>query len=123
MAFKANFTTHLIAGGAPAGIMKLPGDELCCTTSKIISTMTIKGKSNTTPRGTEILEFPFSRIRLLKNDSLNLGAIRLFSLAESCVEGRLSDESRLFRKFLMKSIAGAVRLVVKSKVEVETAWA
>ena len=83
MGFTSDIATYLIAGGAPAGIIKLPGDELCCTTSSIINTITIKGKSNTTPKGTEILEFPFSRIRLLKNDSLNLGAIRPFSLVES----------------------------------------
>lgn len=65
-----------MAGGAPAGIMKLPGEELCCTTRTTISIMTSKGKRSTTPSGTEIFELPFSRIRLLKKDSVYLEETR-----------------------------------------------
>ena len=113
---------YLMAGGAPAGIIKFPGDELCCTTSNVINIMTSKGNNNTTPSGTEILELPFSRIRLLKNDNLNVGAIRLFSLVMSCMEGRLSEEGRLFLRFLTKSMAGGARLVFTWTIETDTAW-
>jgi hypothetical protein len=53
--------THLIAGGAPAGISILP-DELGCRTNSVRMRMTtMQGKRMTTPRGTEMAELPRSR--------------------------------------------------------------
>lgn len=96
---------YLMAGGAPAGIMKFPGEELCCTMSTMIKIMTIHGNKSTAPSGTEIFELPFSRIRLLKKDSLNLGASRSFSSLRSCREGRLGDEGIRFINFPTSPIA------------------
>ena len=56
-----------MAGGAPAGIKIVPGEEGCITTSIRIKTMTIQGNKSTKPIGMDILEFPFSRILLLRN--------------------------------------------------------
>lgn len=53
--------TNLTDGGAPAGINILAGPELGCLTNNVkIRTTTMQGKRMTTPRGTEMLEFPFS---------------------------------------------------------------
>jgi len=52
--------THLIAGGAPAGINILPDELGCLTNSTRIRMTTMHGNSSTTPRGTEMAEFPFS---------------------------------------------------------------
>jgi len=92
-----------MAGGAPAGIIKVPGEELCRTTSAIIRIMTIQGKRSTAPRGTDIFELPFNRIRRLKND--NFGVIRSFSFVKSWRPGRLGDEGILFAMLLMNPIA------------------
>jgi len=86
-----------MAGGAPAGIIKLPGDELCCTTRAIIRIITMRGNKSTAPSGTDIFELPLSRIRLLKKD--NFGMNRSFSLVKSLREGSLGDEGILFIKF------------------------
>ena len=83
-----------MAGGAPAGIIKLPGEEGCRITSTMINTMTIHGNKSTAPNGTEIFELPFSRIRLLKK--ANVGAIRSFSLPRSESEGRAVAEGIRF---------------------------
>lgn len=45
-------------GGAPAGISILPGELGCLTNKTRMRTMTRMGKSTTTPRGTETVEFP-----------------------------------------------------------------
>ena len=58
---------YLMAGGAPAGINILPGDEGCLTKSTSIRMMTMQGKRMTTPSGTEMLEFPLSLNGLRKN--------------------------------------------------------
>ena len=88
--------THLIAGGAPAGMMRPPGVALCLATSKIIKSTTAKGKNSTTPSGIDILELPFTRIRLLKND--NLAVKRCFSLENSSKDGKLGDEGNCLIK-------------------------
>ena len=79
-----------MAGGAPAGMIRLLGEVLCLATSIIIKNVTIRGKNNTTPRGTDILELPLKRIRLLKNDNLVVGCC--FSLVTSSKDGKLGDE-------------------------------
>lgn len=91
-----------MAGGAPAGIIKLPGEEGCRTTNKIMSIMTIQGNKSTAPSGTEIFELPFSRMRLLKKDSL--GVDRSFSLLRSAREGRAAVEGIRFVRPCMKPI-------------------
>ena len=65
--------------------------------------MTIHGNSNTAPSGTEIFELPFSRMRLLKKDSL--GASRSFSLVRSSREGRDGVEGIRLIRLLTNPIA------------------
>ena len=59
-----------MAGGAPAGINIVPGDEGCTMMSIKINMITIHGNRSTKPIGMDIFELPFSRIRLLKNADL-----------------------------------------------------
>ena len=47
----------------------VPGEEGCTTISIKISMITIQGNKSTKPRGMDIFELPFSRIRLLKKAS------------------------------------------------------
>lgn len=49
------------------------------------------------PSGTETLELPFSRMRLLKND--NRGAWRSFSLEEPWREGKFGEEGICLIRF------------------------
>jgi len=56
-----------MAGGAPAGMKIVPGEEGCTTMSINISIITIHGNRSTKPKGIDIFELPFSRIRRLKN--------------------------------------------------------
>lgn len=65
--------------------------------------MTIHGNSNTAPNGTEILELPFSRMRLLKKD--NLGANRSFSLLRSSRDGRAGVEGIRLMRLLINPMA------------------
>lgn len=53
-------TTHLMAGGAPAGISILAGELGWRTNINRIRKMKMAGKSTTTPSGTDTLEFPFN---------------------------------------------------------------
>lgn len=71
--------------------------------STIISIITIHGKRSTAPKGTEIFELPFNRMRLLKKD--NLGVIRVFSLLISDKEARDAVEGILFVIRCMNPIA------------------
>ena len=59
--------SHLIAGGAPAGMKMVPGDDGCIRTSIKIRIITMHGNKITKPNGMDILELPFNRMRLLKN--------------------------------------------------------
>lgn len=65
--------------------------------------MTIHGNSNTAPSGTDILELPFSRMRLLKND--NLGTNRSFSLVRSSRDGRAGVDGIRLMRLLTKPMA------------------
>ena len=65
--------------------------------------MTIHGNSNTAPNGTEILELPFSRMRLLKKD--NLGTNRSFSLLRSSRDGRAGVEGIRLMRLLSNPMA------------------
>ena len=94
---------YRIAGGAPAGIISPPGEDGCRTMRTTIKIMTIHGNSNTAPNGTEILELPFSRMRLLKKD--NLGTNRSFSLLRSSREGRAGVEGIRLMRFLTNPMA------------------
>ena len=93
---------YRIVGGAPAGIIRLPGEEGCRTMSTIINVMTIHGNNSTAPSGTEIFELPFNRMRLLKKD--DLGMKRSFSSVKSTSEGREGAEGSRFTRFLAKPI-------------------
>ena len=81
--------SYRMEGGAPAGTMNLPGPDGCRTNIMRISIMTSKGNSSTTPRGIDILEFPFNRILRWKKSSL--GAIR------SCCFDRVSNPGTFSR--------------------------
>lgn len=50
-----------MAGAVPAGSLPPTGDEGCRIKSTRMIMTTIHGNSSTTPRGTEILEFPLNR--------------------------------------------------------------
>lgn len=65
--------SHLIVGGAPAGIKSPPGESGCLTNRTSIKIMTTHGKMSTIPNGTEMRELPLSRMRLFKK--LNRGVI------------------------------------------------
>lgn len=64
--------------------------------------MTMHGKRRTAPRGMEIEELPFSRIRRRKN--ANLGAIRSFCRDRSSREGKLGEEGIRFMRFFTRPI-------------------
>ena len=95
--------TYRMAGGAPAGIIRPPGDEGCRTISTIIRIITMHGNKSTAPRGTEIFELPLSRMRRLKKD--NRGVNLSFSSLRSWREGREGAEGIRFIKFLTSPIA------------------
>ena len=100
-----------MAGGAPAGIIKFPGDDLCSATSTIIDIMIISGKSKTTPSGTDIFELPFSRTRRLKKD--NPGAILSFSFVRSWSDVRLGAEGIRLMKLRTNPIIAKLFLIAR----------
>ena len=61
---------YRMAGGAPAGMKIVPGEEGCTTMSINIRIITIHGNRSTKPKGIDIFELPFSRIRRLKKADL-----------------------------------------------------
>ena len=91
-------------GGEPAGTRIRPGDEGCLTTRTSIKSTTMLGNRSTKPSGIEIEEFPFNRIRRRKRD--RLGSRLDFSPFNSSREGTFGDDGMLFRRLLMKPIAG-----------------
>jgi hypothetical protein len=90
--FKSN--TNLIDGGAPAGMRIRPEEEGCRTKRRRIRTITRHGNNKTNPKGIEMDEFPFSRIRRLKN--ANLGRDRPFSREKSSIDGNAGAEGKRF---------------------------
>jgi hypothetical protein len=93
--------THLIAGGAPAGI-KIPTPDLGCrTNSTNINTTTIHGNSRTTPSGMEMLELPFNLNGLRKNANLEEA---LFFVLPSSIEGRSGVVGSRFQTLCTKPI-------------------
>ncbi len=90
--------TYRIDGGAPAGISIRPGDDGCRTTKTSIKMITMHGKRRTAPRGMEMEELPFNRIRRLR--SASLGDIRYFCRDRSSREGKVGEEGIRFRRFL-----------------------
>lgn len=90
-------TTHLMVGGAPAGISIPPVEEGCRTTRTSINIMTIHGNISTAPRGMDIFELPFSRIRRRKKANLDEG--RYFSCDGSSNGGGLATDGIRFTRF------------------------
>jgi hypothetical protein len=82
----ADGDTYRMEGGVPAGIRIPPGDAGCRTNRRRIKTITRHGNSNTKPRGIEIDEFPFKRMRRRKK--ANRGEARPLSRDASSI-GRL----------------------------------
>lgn len=78
--------TNRIEGGVPAGIKIPPGDEGCRTKRSRMKTITRHGNSKTNPRGIEMEELPFRRMRRLKK--ANRGELWPFS-RETSSNGRL----------------------------------
>ena len=89
-------TAYRIAGGAPAGIIRLPGVELCFATRMMIRTITSNGNKRTAPKGTDIFELPFNLILRLRTEIA--GTNRSFSPARSCNDGRLGEDGMRFVK-------------------------
>jgi hypothetical protein len=89
--------SYLIEGGAPAGIIMIPDDWGCRTNSTSINIMTMHGNSRTMPRGIEIEELPFIRMRRRKKfnrgDSLSARRVR------SSRPGMLAEEGILLTRF------------------------
>jgi len=83
-----------MAGGAPAGMKIVPGEEGCTTTSINISIITMHGNTSTKPKGIDIFELPFSRIRRLKNAERD--GRKSFSRGRSSSEGGSGAEGRCF---------------------------
>ncbi len=77
-----------MAGGAPAGINIRPGELGCLTNRTRMRTMTRTGKMTTTPRGTEIEEFPRKRRGRLRKARR---AARPFCLAEPLFSSRVGS--------------------------------
>jgi len=79
---------YLMAGGDPAGI-NIPTPDLGCRTNNTkIKTTTMQGNNNTTPRGIEMLEFPFSLSGRRKKASRELVFALVFT---SSMDGRFGD--------------------------------
>jgi hypothetical protein len=55
-----------IAGGAPDGIKRLAGESGCRMNRMTMRSTTVMGNSNTTPKGIDIDELPFTRTRRLR---------------------------------------------------------
>lgn len=67
--------------------------------------MTIHGKRRTAPRGIEMEELPFNRIRRLR--SANLGDIRSFCRDRSSRDGKVGEDGIRFRRFLTRPIGAS----------------
>lgn len=80
-------------GGVPAGIRMPPGDEGCRIKRSRMKTITRHGNSNTNPRGIEMEELPFKRMRRRKK--AKRPAERPFSRGSSSI-GRLGALGSLF---------------------------
>lgn len=95
--FSSQFdNAYLINGGAPAGISIVPDEDGCLTMRTSIKIITRSGNKSTAPNGMDIDEFPFKRMRLLKNP--NLGSKRSCFRDISSSEGRLGGEGIRFAK-------------------------
>jgi len=98
--------SYLIDGGAPAGISILPGDEGCRRNKTRINIMTIHGNKRTSPKGIEMEELPFKRMRRRKK--ANRGESRSALRDTSSREGRLGEFGRCFASFCTKLMIAAV---------------
>lgn len=110
---------YLIDGGAPAGIRMPPVDDGCRTTSTSMSIITMHGKRSTAPRGMDIFELPFSRIRRRKK--ANLGDRRSVSPDKSLSEGRFGDDGIRFKIFWTSPIDADSQQL--RRCTVQTCWA
>ena len=63
--------TYRMEGGVPAGIKIPPGDEGCRTKRRRMKAITRQGNNKTNPRGIEMEELPFKRMRLRKKANLD----------------------------------------------------
>lgn len=73
-----------------------------------IKIITISGNKSTTPKGIDIFELPFKRMRLLKK--ANLGRIRSFRRLTSSKDGGLGEEGIRFTNFCMSPIDAAATI-------------
>ncbi len=86
-----------MAGGAPAGIIKLPGDVGCQTKTTIMITIVIRnGNESTVSIETVTFDPGLSGTRFLKNDNLGLNLARLFSSVISEIKERDAVEGIRF---------------------------
>ena len=89
--------THLINGGAPAGISIRPGDDGCRTKRISIRIITISGNNNTAPKGRDIFELPFNRMRFL--EKAKPGSMCSLLKARSSSEGKSGGEGARLASF------------------------
>lgn len=100
--------THLIAGGAPAGINILPGESGCLTKMIKMRMTTMRGKSITTPRGIEMAEFPLRRSGLRKNSRRDFHDFVLGLSSFSSAVGSRGGRCNAFPARRIRSIADGV---------------
>jgi hypothetical protein len=112
--------SHLIAGGAPAGI-KIPTPDFGCLTNNTnINTTTIHGNKSTTPNGIDMLELPFNLRGFLKNANLlEVAGFRAGLEVFSSTEGSSSGVGTRFHTLCTKLIMASMLLFVE---EVGGGW-
>ena len=93
-----------------------PVEESCRITSTRINIMTIHGNKSTAPRGTDIFEFPFRRIRRLKK--ANLEVVLCFSRLGSSKGGGLGTDGIRLMRFWTKPIVPPPAFSVDRNAEI-----
>jgi hypothetical protein len=84
-----------------------------------MNTTTIHGNRRTTPRGTDIVEFPFNRKGRRKNSSLDASVCFLFDRNSSFSSGSEGSAGRRFSTLLTTSIAARIWSYQPGKNNVE----
>lgn len=77
--FSWPIATYRIDGGVPAGTSMRPDEDGCRIMRTSINNTTMLGNKSTNPRGTEMDELPFKRIRRRKKDNLEVDFVRFSS--------------------------------------------
>lgn len=89
-------------GGAPAGMNTRPGEVGCRKNRTHIKIVTRPGKRSTRPRGIEIVEFPFRRIRLRNKPEGSRGVILSAFSDQPLIRGNGGGDGIRFVRFCTK---------------------